>query len=250
MVDAATIDPTIVNTPPPAASPSPEGVLFPNTPPAAPSASAAPAATSPATPPATPPAATPPAAPTEPKPPTEPSTKPGQEPATPAPKDIDLKLPDGSLLSAEDLAQYAKKAKESGLTQEKAEEGLKALDQTAKTTAARIKQQQDDIFAQEKVKWKEAVNSDPELGGDKIQETVLKASRAFKAVASPLLQKLAEDTGLGSHPEFVRMMVKVHGLIGEDRFVQGSLTEPPKPRDPAAVLYGKTTPDGSGKTTP
>lgn len=234
---------TIVNTPPPVVI-DPAATLFP--------ASAPPAATpaAPVTPPVVPPPAPvvpPPAAPVtlpvippppETKPPTEPKPADGKPPTPPVPTEYDLKLPDGSLLSPEDLATTLKDAKEAGLTKEQAESLLKSKDQGA--TA--LKTRQDTAFAETKRQWKEAVSKDTEMGGDKLAETYALSARAFKELASAEMQVWVEKTGLGDYPEFVRFCARIGKMMGEDKLIRGHVGPEEKPRPPEEVLYGKTTP--------
>jgi hypothetical protein len=235
-------DTTILNTPPPAPPSTPESKLYPGT--------TAPTITPPA-PPVTPPATTapvvPPVSPSEPpKTPTE--TPKTEVPTTPptAPTEIALTLPADSPLTPEDLALTLKEAKESGLTQDEAKEMLQSKDQIARSAQTRLKQFQEQAFEQQKASWKDAVAKDPEMGGDKLAETVALSSRAFKQLASPELQMWADKTGLGNFPEFVRLMTKVGRLMSEDRIVQGSQGSPPVDTSTADYkaekLYGKTTP--------
>lgn len=186
------------------------------------------------------------------KPPPEPTKKEPAKGPDGAQTDYELALPKDSLLTAEDLAAIAKEAKEAGLSKEEAEEVVKAQSQVASTTAARVQAQQQQAFEAEKAAWKKAVADDAEMGGDKLAETTLMASRAFQALASPLLKKLADDTGLGSHPEFVRMMAKIGKMMGEDRLIIGHVGGAPEEDTSTAdgkarKMYGKTTPDGSGR---
>lgn len=237
-------DPTIVNTPPAAPAPTPESKLFANT------SNGDPKAPPPAAPPAPALAATPPpAVPEPPKVPTEPiKPEAPKAPATP-PTDYTLVLPENSPLGAEDLAAIAKEAKDAGLPKEKAESLLKTYNQLAVNTQVRVEKQQQDAFQQTKTQWKDAIAKDPEMGGDNYAETVALSSRAFQALASPELQVWADKTGLGNYPEFVRMMAKAGRMMAEDKLVLGQIGGAPANRDPASVLYGKTTPDGTGKKT-
>jgi hypothetical protein len=135
-----------------------------------------------------------------------------------------------------------KDAKESGLTEEQAKEALKETDQVARTAQTRLVKQQEEQLKTLRVQWKEEVKKDPELGGEHLAETAIKASRAFKAVASLDMQKFCEDTGYADHPEMVRMMLKVYDLIGEDKFVRGStgvrVTTPTTQEEKAKKLFG------------
>jgi hypothetical protein len=242
MANTATPEGSTILTATPPVVPAPETVLFPASAPPVP----APVPETPPVAPVTPPAlaavvppVTPPPTP-ESKPPTEP-VKPEVKPTpAPAPTDYDLKLPEGSLLTPEDLAQTLKESKEAGLTKEQAEMRLTSKDQGAKALQTR----QNTAFEQTKVQWKEAVEKDPEMGGEHLAETAVLSSRAFKALASVELQVWAEKTGLGHYPEFVRMMTKIGRMMGEDKLIRGTVGAPEAPKPPEEILYGKTTPNG------
>lgn len=243
MAESATADvPTsIVNTPEPPPAPTPEATLFKTTP-GEPTQKAEEKPGSPEAPlkPAT----------EEIKPPTD-VTKPGDtaKPAPPAtpPTDYELKLPKDSVLNEEDLAAIAKEAKDAGLTKEKAEEVLNSRNALAVKTVERMKTQQETAWKAEQVAYKDIVAKDPEMGGEHLTETVMLASRGFKATASPELQKLVDQTGLGSHPEYVRQMAKIGRMMAEDKLVLGQVGGAPESRDAASVLYARTTPGADGK---
>lgn len=243
MVDpAVAIEGSTVLTAPVPVTPDPAAVIYPDTPAAvAPPAPVTPpvAPVEPAKP-ADPAAVVPPVTPPTPevKPPTDPAKEVKPTP-TPAPTDLVLALPDGSLLSPEDLVQTLKEAKDAGLTQVQAEAVLKSKDQGA--TA--LKTRQDTAFEQTRVQWKESVTKDPEMGGDKYAETVALASRAFKHLASAELQIWAEKTGLGDYPEFVRFCARAGKMMAEDKLVRGIVGDVEHKKPPEEVLYGKTTPN-------
>lgn len=240
MVSPATPEGSTVLTATPPATPAPETVLFPATPPAV----TPPAVTPPVE---TPPVVTPPVTAPVPevKPPTEPP-KPEVKPTpTPAPTDYDLKLPEGSPLSEEDRAQTLKDAKAAGLSKEQAETLLTSKDQGARALETRQKQ----AFEETKTAWKEAIAKDPEMGGDKHAETVTLANRAFKTLASAELQMWADKTGLGNYPEFVRLMAKVGSMMAEDKLVRGTVGSTPTAKTREEILYGKTTPGADGKVS-
>lgn len=148
--------------------------------------------------------------------------------------DYDLKLPEGSPLSPEDLAATLKDAKDAGQSKEQAEKTLQTKDQTARA----VLQRQSDLVKTIQKTWKDQVSKDPEIGGDKFTENVEIAKRAWDKLATPDLKKWADETGLGNHPEVVRLMVRVGKLISEDRLVRGAPGGAPKSRNPEDVLYG------------
>lgn len=155
------------------------------------------------------------------KAPTEPAKTPDKA-TTPVPTDYTLDLPENSALAKEDLEATLKEAKASGLSVEKAKELLQSKDQVARSAQTRLQQKQEQDLKSMVTGWRESVKKDPELGGEKLAATAIKASRAFKAVASPAMQEFCNKTGYADHPEMVRMMLKIHDLIGEDKFIKGS----------------------------
>lgn len=184
---------------------------------------------------------------TEPKP----STEPVKDQAKPAgeadPKVYDLTLPENSPLTKEDLDARVKSAKERGLTKEQAEAELKTENDVAVRTMTRAQQQQEANVKTEQAKWVDLIKNDPELGGDKYKQTVVEASRAFKATASPELQEIIRKSGLGNHPEYVRQMAKIGRMMAEDTVIPGRSGAVPQAKTTAEAWYGKTTPGEDGK---
>jgi hypothetical protein len=169
-------------------------------------------------------------------------TAPPKKEGTTSQTDYTLTLPDNSPLTQEDLDGLLKEAKESGLSEEQAKQALQETDQVARTAQARLVQKQTENLKAMVTGWKEAVKKDPEMGGENLAATAIKASRAFKAVASPALQLFCEQTGYADHPEMVRMMLKVYELIGEDKFIRGVTgvqnTTPTTLEEKAKRLFG------------
>ena len=252
MVDpaTATTDPTILNTPVPPPKTNDQrlyaGTPAPNaqtpataTPPATPPTGTPPAPPAPAATPAAP--ATPNAPPVTPAPPqkTPEATTPTPPPASPAPPaDYQLTLAKDSPLSEEDLATTLKEAKEAGLSKEEAEGMLQTKDQAARNLIAR----QNQAFESTKKAWKEQAAKDPEIGGEHFTQNIEMAARAWDKLATPALKKIAEDSGIGSHPEVVRLMVKVGRMMSEDRLVRGNVGAIPGKKSKEEIMYGNPKP--------
>jgi hypothetical protein len=48
------------------------------------------------------------------------------------------------------------------------------------------------------------------------------AQRALNTFSTPEMGKYIESSGLGNHPEFIRLMFRIGNMVAEDgRFVQG-----------------------------
>ena len=60
-----------------------------------------------------------------------------------------------------------------------------------------------------------------EIGGANLTKNVEMAKRVMDTFASPELKKLLNDTGLGNHPELVKVFAKVGAKMSEDSFIPG-----------------------------
>lgn len=184
---------------------------------------------------------------TDPKAPAEPEKEPAKPATPPVPTDYTLALPENSPLTKEDLDARAKSAKERGLTKDQAEAELKTENDVAVRTMARFQEKQTADTKAAQTLWVETIKADPELGGDRYNQTVVEASRAFKATASPELQKIIRDSGLGNHPEYVRQMAKFGRMMGEDTMIAGRSGGVAVQKTTAQKMYGATTPGADGK---
>lgn len=61
--------------------------------------------------------------------------------------------------------------------------------------------------------WQQQVISDPELGGDNLVETKANARYVMKRFGAPGIREIFEKTGLGNHPEFIRMFNNIGKAI-------------------------------------
>lgn len=229
---APEVPPSIVETPEPTPAPTTEQKLYPDTPDGK-------------APPVVPDALAPVI--TDPKAPTETVPEPAKPATPPVPTDYTLALPENSPLTKEDLDSHAKSAKERGLTKDQAEAELKTENDVAVRTMTRFQEKQTADTKAAQTLWVETIKADPELGGDRYNQTVVEASRAFKATASPELQKIIRDSGLGNHPEYVRQMAKFGRMMGEDTMIAGRSGAVAIKKSRAESMYGATTPGADGK---
>lgn len=229
---APEVPPSIVETPEPTPAPTTEQKLYPETP-------------NGKAPPVVPDAPAPVI--TDPKAPPETAPEPANPATPPVPTDYTLALPENSPLTKEDLDARAKSAKERGLTKDQAEAELKTENDVAVRTMTRFQEKQTADTKAAQTLWVETIKADPELGGDRYNQTVVEASRAFKATASPELQKIIRDSGLGNHPEYVRQMAKFGRMMGEDTMIAGRSGAVAVKKSRAESMYGATTPGADGK---
>lgn len=101
---------------------------------------------------------------------------------------------------------------------------------------AGVRQAEAQAFADQVKAWGEQVSADKELGN---ADNLAAARKAVDAFGTPELKSLLNSTGMGNHPEVVRLMSKIGKAISEDTITRGKQGE--KPKDAANVLYGSTT---------
>lgn len=122
---------------------------------------------------------------------------------------------------------FAEVAKELDLSQAAAEKVLnKMAPVLAERSAAQIQAAQQ--------QWIESSVKDKEFGGEKLQENLAVAKKAMDAFATPELKQLLNESGLGNHPEVIRMMYRAGKAISEDGYVgpsQGAGSAKSTPKD-------------------
>lgn len=137
-----------------------------------------------------------------------------QKPAAPE-KYEPFKLGEDVMLDPETVEAYAQTAKELGLSQEQAQ---KVLDSVSPSIQSKLRAE---LIASSK-KWREQSQKDPEIGGADFQAKMSVAVGAYQKVASPELHELLKCSGLGNHPEVIRMFYRVGKMISQDHGVSGS----------------------------
>ena len=129
-----------------------------------------------------------------------------------APEKYEFKAPEGREFDAEIIKNFSDVAKELNLPQDAAQ---KMLDRVAPIIEQRQLQQIEAVRQQ----WTEQSVSDKEFGGDKLKENLAVAKKALDSFGSPQLRELLEQSGLGSHPEMIRLMYRAGKAISEDKYV-------------------------------
>lgn len=174
----------------------------------------------------TPPAGTPPAG--EPPAGTPPAGTPpaGTPPAGTPPAEFKFNAPEGVKFDDAFVTEFTGLAKELKLDQAA---GDKAVAFSAKAIAQRDAQIVKAIEA-EHAKWKDLAKADKEYGGEQLDANLGVAVRGRDAYASEGLKKLLNESGLGQHPEVIRLFWKLGQTVKEDAAVPGqqSGTQPTK----------------------
>lgn len=168
----------------------------------------------------------------------EPEGKPeGAEPdgnATGAPEAYsDFDLPEGVELDSGLIEQASPIFKEMGLSQAQAQQLVSLYaDQQRASFESQV-----ESFNQTTQQWLDEAKADKDLGGEKFDENVAAAKTALAKFGTPELAQLLNDTGVGNHPEIIRVFSKVGALLNEDVPGSGGGNVSEK-ADRASILYG------------
>lgn len=146
-----------------------------------------------------------------------------------APEKYEFKPPEGRTFDDKVIEQFSEVAKELNLPQDAAQ---KMLDKVAPVIAARQMEQ----LEAAKVQWADSSKADKEFGGEHLQANLAVAKKALYAYGTPELRTLLNESGLGNHPELIRLMVRAGKGLSEEKVVLGGGPEPTG-KSTAKVLY-------------
>lgn len=142
------------------------------------------------------------------------------------PEKYEFKLPDGVEVDAKAVEAFTPVLKELGLTQEAAQR----LAELHVKELERQDQALNEMYVAQAESWATASKTDKEFGGANFDANLQIATKAVGRFATPELKEILRTTGLGNHPEFVRMFWKLGKAISEDSHVQGgNSTTTPQP---------------------
>lgn len=161
--------------------------------------------------------------------PTE-KTETGKEDKPAPPEKYELKLSENSLMDSSGLDRIAAFAKAQGLSQEDAQNLVKSQEQDVAT-----------LIADQKARWTNEVAADKEIGGEGLKENLTLANDVVKRFASDSLKTYLDRSGFGSHPELVRMLVKIGKASANDKFVHPNATQ--KSQKTAGQVFYDNTPN-------
>lgn len=160
-------------------------------------------------------------------------TKPAQGEKPVVPEKYELKLPKDSALSPEHVEKLSAYAKEQGLSNEQTQRLLEresqAVSEFAASQQAKIKETADS--------WFEKSKSDKEIGGEAFKQNAELAKRVVSRFGTEDFQKELNKTGLGNHPELLRVFSRIGKAMSEDQLIVPGAQASGK-RSIESLLYG------------
>ena len=151
------------------------------------------------------------------------------------PEKYEFKAPDGMELDAPLLAAVDPVFKELKLTQEQATKLFDTYNKAISATEAKRETDFKEWMKTTVTNYQAALKKE---WGAQHDANVVVAQRGMARVFSAEAKKLLDDTGLGSHPEFVKAFYQVGKMVSEDKPPNGAPTGARK--GTAEVLYGQT----------
>lgn len=91
-------------------------------------------------------------------------------------------------------------------------------------------------MAEQRQTWNLEIQNDPEIGGQRLPETIANIGRVMDRFATPEIRELLDQSGLGDHPQLVRFMNAIGKQFAEGRVLPNG--QPQRSAESAAkTLY-------------
>lgn len=151
------------------------------------------------------------------------ATPPSESKPDSVPEKYEFVFPEGVAVDADTLQKFEPVLKELGLPNDKAQKLADVLLSVRQAEA----QAQQDRWGEQLKTWESEVRADKEIGGQKFEENLKAAQSALARFGSPELKQVLDATGLGNHPELIRLCTKIGKAMAEDTIVTGGSAAPP-----------------------
>ena len=141
-------------------------------------------------------------------------------------------LPEGFELSEEFSGRFSEAAKDMTLTQDQAQFLINMQTDLQTSNVEALAENWTSL----KNEWQSETKKDKEIGGKEFSANLGVAKQALEKFGTPELSEAVELTGMGNHPEFIRLLYRVGKTLKEDKvMVEGANTSAPVDR--AKVLF-------------
>lgn len=146
----------------------------------------------------------------------------GQQDQNQSPVEYKFTREDGQEASPEEAQAFNEISNDLKLNQEQAQKLYNIANQ-------KVNEMNLNRLNQAKAAWEKAITVDAELGGANLNQTKRNVALAMKRFGTDNFKDLLIRTGLGSHPEMVRVFNKIGSAIGNDQnFINGNSRAKPK----------------------
>lgn len=125
--------------------------------------------------------------------------------------------PEGYSMDEQATEVFNDAARAANLTQEQAQQ---LVDFDAQRFADAVATQQQ-AWEDTRTSWKQEIEKDADLGGARYEQTQTNMAKVLDSLGTPALRDFLNESGLGDHPEMVRLLAKAGAALGEDTLVSG-----------------------------
>lgn len=159
-------------------------------------------------------------------------------------EEYEISLPEGSSLDPVHLDEIASLATELGLSGEQAQAWVnresEIVTDMLHNALTIVNEQSQAAMAEASKQWAEEVKNDPEIGGDKLNETVELTKRLMESYFTEEILNWLDETGFGNHPDAIRGIYKIAKRmgVGEDKFDSGNAPGQSQKKTDAELFYG------------
>lgn len=143
----------------------------------------------------------------------------------------DFTVPEGIKLDAAVTDELKALGKDANWSQARTQQ---VVDLGAKLAQSIVTKQQEG-FAALRETWQNEAKADAEYGGAKLQESLGHAAQFRDAYGTPKLTELLNESGLGDHPEVVRLFARAGKALSDATFVNPGKTA--AERQPGTGFY-------------
>ncbi len=145
-----------------------------------------------------------------------------------------VELMQGMTLESESTKEFSELAAKCNLSQKTADEfvkiGAKLIEKSVNNVLAQLQSEQIE-------QYKLATNTDPDIGGDKLNEALDIAELAYKEFATPKLKELIEQSGLKYNNEVIKTFRNI-GLKMKEADIHNTGIPQGQTKTAAQILYG------------
>lgn len=157
-------------------------------------------------------------------PPTDEQTPKSDAKVEGAPEKYEFTFPEGVALDQELASNFEPIARELNLSNAQAQK-LADLYLAHSTKSA---EQQAARWTETVKGWESTVKADKEVGGEKLESSLVAARSVIKRFGTPELIEAFGSSGMGAHPEMVRIFARIGRALGDDTLHNGAPAHVPK----------------------
>lgn len=144
----------------------------------------------------------------------------------PAPKYEPFTLPEGVTLNAPDLERFTEVLGKHRAPQELGQDAINLHLEELRKHEDRIRKDQVNVFERMRTAGADAIRSDPELGGNRLQTTVTAANNVLKRFGTPEFAKKLRNSGMDNDIDMMRFVTGIANFMKEGKPVPATAPAP------------------------